>query len=332
MRAKTGTLLRRPDLGEQVLAYIEDPSSEYVGLQIFPPKMVSESSGIYSVIPADVLLGTIEDVRRAPRGAFNRSDWEFERGKYSTSEKGHEEPMDDSEFKQLEKEAPGLAEEISISRAMKIVLRAQEKRIADKLFNETNFTANAVANKWTDAAKATPVDDVFAAKSAFRTQCGMQPDALVITWDVCQAVKRCAQIREQLKYTFPGIDLNRLSVEQLKAILDVPRIIVAGAIYNSAGKGSDPALANIWSGSYAALIKISSGPDLSVPGVGRTFIWSEDSAENPIVEQYREEQIRSDVFRVRHYCDEQLIRSVNEDGSVKSDIAAKCCYLMKNIS
>lgn len=332
MRARAGSVLRRPDLGEQVMAYIEDETSGYVGLQIFPPKNVIDSSGTYPVIPVDVLMGGIEDVRRAPRGAYNRSDWEYERGKYSTSEKGHEEPMDDSEFKQLEREAPGLAEEISIKRAMNIILKAQEKRVADKLFNTSNFSANNVSVKWNVPATATPVDDVIAGKTAFRNQCGMMPDALVITWDTFNAIRRCTQIRDQLKYTFPGIDLNRLTTEHLRAILDVERIIVAGALYNSAGKGVDPAISSLWNSAYAALIKISSGADLSVPGVGRTFIWSEDSAANPMVEQYREEQIRSEVFRVRHHVDEQLIRSVDENGNIESNIAAKCCYLFGNIS
>lgn len=324
--------MRRPDLGEQVLGYIEDQSTGHIGLQVFPAKQVKSSSGIYSVIPADVLIGGIEDVRRAPRGAYSRSDWEYERGKYYTSEKGHEEPMDDVEWKELEQEAPGLAEEISIRRAMNIILKAQEKRCADKLFNPSNFDVHNVAHKWNDAENATPVDDILTAKNEFRKQCAMMPDALVITWDTFNAVRRCAQIREQLKYTFPGIDLNRLSVEHLCALFDVPRIMVAGAIYNTKGKNVDPEIASIWNNSYAALIKISTGADLSVPGIGRTFVWSEDSAVNPIVEQYREEQIRSDVFRVRHHVDEQLIRSVNEDGSIKSNIAAKCCYLFGNIS
>ena len=332
MRAKSGTVLRRPDLGEQVMSYIEDSTSGYIGLEIFPVKTVASSHGIYPVIPADVLLGRMEDVRRAPRGAYNRSDWEYERGRYTTTERGHEEPMDDVEWKQLEQEAPGLAESISIKRAMDIILRSQEKRIADKLFNESNFTAHNASVKWTTAATATPVDDVLAGKTAFRAQCGMLPDALVITYDTFLALRRCTQIRDQLKYTFPGIDLNRLSVDQLCAILDVPRIIVAGALYNSAGKGFDPAISSIWNSAYGALVKISTGADLSVPGIGRTFVWSEDSSVNPIVEQYREEQTRSEIFRVRHHVEENFIRSVNEDGSIKSNIAAKCCYLFGNLA
>lgn len=240
--------------------------------------------------------------------------------------------MDDAEWKELESESPGLAEEISISRTMDILLKAQEKRIADKLFNENNFVAHNVVNKWSSASDATPVDDVLAGKEAFRGQCDMQPDALVITWSVCQALKRCTQIRDQLKYTFPGIDLNRLSEVQLAQILDVPRLIVAGAIYNSADKGKAASISGIWDKRYAALVKISSSVDISAPGIGRTFVWSEDSPENPIVEQYREDQIRSEVIRVRHHVDEQLIRSMNEDGSIKSNIAAKCCYLFSNIS
>jgi hypothetical protein len=90
-------------------------------------------------------------------------------------------------------------------------------------------------------------------------------------------------------------------------------------------------LTDIWSDSYAALVKISTGDDLREPGVGRTFIYDAESAERPIVETYREEQIRSDVYRVRHTVDERLIQSVDEDGTVVSNIADACMYLIGGI-
>ena len=75
-----------------------------------------------------------------------------------------------------------------------------------------------------------------------------------------------------------------------------------------------------------------SGPDVAEPCVGRTFIWSEDSPENPVVESYREEQAKSDVIRVRHNVDERLIQSFNDSGTVVSNVAAACCYLFSNIT
>jgi hypothetical protein len=51
-----------------------------------------------------------------------------------------------------------------------------------------------------------------------------------------------------------------------------------------------------------------------------------------VVETYREEQIRSDIYRVRHNVGEELIQSKNSSGAVVSNIAAACIYLMSNIT
>jgi hypothetical protein len=122
-----------------------------------------------------------------------------------------------------------------------------------------------------------------------------------------------------------------LTDSQLAAIFDVPRVLVGGAVYDSAKKNKAASISDLWSYEYAALVKISSGPDLTQPGVGRTFLWTEDSPDNAIVEQYREEKTRSDIFRVRHSVGEEYICSYTEAGAVVSDIAAACVYLMKNI-
>jgi hypothetical protein len=212
-------------------------------------------------------------------------------------------------------------------------MRGQEKRIADATFNETNYTANAVSTEWDkySAASADPVGDVKDGIVAFKNQCGMTPDALLITFTSYHDISRCAKVQDLLKYTQPGIDLNNLESPQLARLFGVSRVIVAGAIYDSAGMGQDATIADIWSYEYAALIKIGQGQDITQPCVGRTFLWTEDSPQNPIVEQYREENRRSDIFRVRHHVGEQLIQSKNTSGTVVSNISAACMYLMDNI-
>ena len=49
--------------------------------------------------------------------------------------------------------------------------------------------------------------------------------------------------------------------------------------------------------------------DLEDPCLGRTFLWTEDSDQLPVVETYRDEKVRSDVVRVRFSNDEKIICS-----------------------
>jgi len=330
MRAKTDSAIYRPDLGVQVMEYVEGVTMPFIGLEVMPIFMTPKQASIYPVIPKEALL-KIPDTARAPRGEYNRGDWTYERGKYSTSEQGWEEPIDDTERSLFDQEAAGMADFIATKRGMNHIMRAQEQRIANKVFDPVTFTANSVGNEWDKPAQATPIDDVNDGIASFRLACGMLPDALIIAYSTFLNLKNCDQVVDRLKYTFAGIDINRMNSEQLAAVFNVPRVLVGGAVYDSAGQGLDTVVADLWSNEYSGLVKISSGPDLVQPGIGRTFLWTEDSPQNPIVEQYREDKIRSDVFRVRHNTDEALMQSFDTSNAVKSNIAAACIYLMDNI-
>ncbi len=332
MRTNPDAAIYRPDLGIAVMEYVEGREVGFIGLEVFPLFETPDSAGTFPVIPMEVLL-KLPDTSRAPRANYNTGDWKYENGLYQTAEKGWKELVDDGERKMLDRRVPGKADLVSTKRAVNIILRSQEKRIADKLFNASNFTAHAITNEWDDSANATPITDVKTGKAAFRLQCGMLPDALVINYSVFENLRNCAQIVDRIKYTFPGIQISDMNAAQLATCLGVPRVLVAGAIYDSAGAGLDASIAELWSNEYAALVKISRNrDDVTEPGVGRTFLWTEDSPTNPIVEQYRDEDKRSDAFRVRHNVDERLIQSFDSSGTVVSNVAAACCYLFSNVT
>jgi len=331
MPAKNNAAVYRPDLGQAVMEYVEGATMQYIGLQVMPVFRTAKASSSYPVIPKEALL-KLAKVERAPRGVYHRDDFEWERGYFSTTEKGTEEPIDDTERELFDEEAQGMADMIAVKRAMDRVLRAQEKRIADLLFNTTNFSANTITHEWDDASNCVPIDDVNDGMVSFRAACGMLPDALIISYSTFLDLKNCDQIVDRLKYTFPGIDINTMDARQLAAVFGIPRVLVGGGVYDSAGKGITASVTNLWSNEYAMLVKIAQSPDFREPCVGRTFLWTADSPTNPIVEEYREEKIRSDIYRVRHHCSESLLKSYDDSGTAVSNISAACAYLMDNVT
>ncbi len=332
MRSSNTNAIYRPDLGSSVMEHIETPTMGLIGLQVMPIYEVNDQSATFPVIPKEVLL-KLPDTARSARGHYNRSDWKYEEGLYATKENGWEEPIDDSEAAKLNRRVPGLADTIATKRAMTIILKSQEKRVSDKIFNASNFTAHAVTNEWDDLTNATPIADVLAGKIAFRAASGMDPNALIISWATAQQLPNVAEIKDRIKYTYPGIDIANIGPVELARVLGVPRILVGGAVYDSTGKNIASTLADVWDNEYAALVRIAQDAnDVQEPCVGRTFLWTEDSPQNPIVETYRDEGIRSDVYRVRHNTDECLLKSFDKDGNVVSNISAACVYLFSNIT
>jgi hypothetical protein len=334
MKSKLDSAIYRPDLGTAVMEYNEDgPPLGFIGLECMPIFNTAVQAGSYPVIPKEALL-KLNETSRAPRSTYARDDWEYERGTFQTAEKGKEELLDDSERSLFDQEAQGMADFMAVERCWNDIMRGQEKRIADMLFNTTNFTnTGAVSTEWDTAATATPIDDVNDANYNLVRQCGMSASALIISWKVWLQLRETDQIVDRLKYTFPGIDINTMSTAQMAAAFGIPRVLVGGGVYDNTGKGIDTTITDLWNDEYAMLCVISSGMDLRRPGIGRTFLWTADSPQNPIVEEYRDNERRSDVFRVRHHVSEALIASRDDTASatIVSNISAACAYLLSNI-
>lgn len=325
------TAVQRPDLGVLVEEYMEEESAlmGFIGLQVMPYAPVALQSATYPVLPKEVMLN-IYETKRAMRGKYPRSDFEWEEGFYATSENGWEEAVDDRERKLYASKFD--AEALAARRAVTIINRGQEKRIADMVFNSTNFSANTITHEWDDTTNAVPLDDVSTGKSSIRDACGMLPNVLIVAYSTYQNLKRSAQIIDLIKYTFPGQDINKMSLSQLAQILDVPQILVGGAVYNGAKKGKAASMTDLWSNEYAMLTRISNSPNITEPCIGRTFLWTEESGGGHVVESYRDEEIRGDVIRVRHDTSEALIASRDNALAIKSNLSTACSYLFDNVT
>jgi hypothetical protein len=79
-------------------------------------------------------------------------------------------------------------------------------------------------------------------------------------------------------------------------------------VENTALEGQAATLADIWSDDYCMVARVApQGAPLRTPCVARTFLWTPDSASELVVEQYREEQVRANVLRVRHDLGEKVM-------------------------
>lgn len=295
----------RPDLGAVAYEFSGQATKMgFIAQRVLPAFFTQLKTGQYPIIPAEALL-EIVDTKRAPRAAYKRSDWVFEPADYSCKENGYEEPVDDAEAKHFSRYFD--AEVVAVERATGIVLRSMELRAAAKVFNSSTFTPHAVAHAWTSYADADPRLDVLKGIEEIRMTTGLKPNALILDESVLRHVSMCDSVIERVKYTNPTAIRGSLTEEQLKAYFEVDEIIAAGAVYNKAAKRKAKDIGTIWTPTMAMLAVVSSGGmDLREPALGRTFCWEEDSPETLVVEQYREEQTRSDVYRVRQHTDECL--------------------------
>lgn len=303
----TTVLTPRADL----LASVEKATLDFnpIGLQIMPPTPVPLNRGKYGIIPVAAMLDKPVVIRQRKSGSA-RSTWDYTDASYATKGYSFEEITDDGDRARYATMFD--YERVLAGRCRSIILRNQEFRIATAVQSTSTFTgANgtlAVVNKWSNAANADPIGDVNRGKIAIRAKCGMTPNVLQIAWRTVLDLSLCDQLRETVKYTsrVPGVS----PLQALADALGVAKIVTPGDgnVYNSANEGATATVAEIWDATKAGLYVVASGPDMAAPSVGRTFYWEPDGGLMT-VEQYRDETVRSDVYRVIQSVDENLISS-----------------------
>lgn len=297
----------RPDLGAIAYEYALEASQRgFIGLRLMPIFETLKKAAEYPVIPVEVFL-KLQETARASRSAYGRSDYEFEDGNYSCAEHGWEEPVDDTESELYSDYFD--CEEMAVRRATDIILRGQEKRIADMVMNTGNFSAHAASVKWSTLATAAPRANVKAGVTAMRNATGLEPNVLVISKTTFDNAMLSAEIKDYIKYTNPIlVESEEAQRKLLASYLGIGEILVGNAIYDSAKKGKALTAANIWPDAYGMLARVATTPkDLKEPCIGRTFLWTADSPQNLVTEQYREDQTRSNVYRVRQHTDECFV-------------------------
>jgi hypothetical protein len=310
----------RPDLAQSLMEFdLAMDRAGFIGLRVLPVIEVAMASGNFGRIPKEALLQAPE-TSRAPGGAYGRGKFKFTPDSYATQEHGWEEPVDDNEATMYRLYFD--AETISAQRAMDVVLRAQETRAANMLFDTTTWTGSsyytAVGTAWTPAnhTTATPIADVMAARLKVWQNCGMWPNAVVMNRLVFNNLRQLDDIKENIRYSASGnsnrgagtVLAREITPQLLAAVFDVDEVIVAGSAQNSANEGQSASFSQIWSSSYCAVARICRSNDVREPGVGRTFHWGADGSEiGGTIETYRDESIRSDVVRVRNQTQEKLL-------------------------
>ncbi|HQQ66877.1 MAG TPA: hypothetical protein PLO55_12155 [Thermotogota bacterium] len=296
----------RMDLGVAVMEYVEQ-ENEFIGTQVLPIFRTQKQKSVFPAITRESITRDA-DTKRATRGNYNRDGFSAKDKSYNCQEHGLEGALDDSERAMYASDFD--AELVTSKITTRRVLQAQEKRIADLLFDTGVFAGSALytdhsANPWSDIATKV-VKQVRDAKSKVRANCGIVPNALVLSSTNIERLKANSEIIDLIKYTARPTDAEVRTA--LADLFGIKYIFEGKAIRNTAKEGKPFVSGDIWSDLYALLgLVITDGQDLSQPGLGRTFLWVSDSPENAVVEQYRAEEIRSDIFRVRQHVDEMVI-------------------------
>jgi hypothetical protein len=282
----------------------------YIGLKLLPVFNTSEKTADYPKITIESLL-SVKDTKRAPRAAYNQSDWTFDTDTFNCQDHGWTELLDDEERRLYQYLFD--AETVSVERATQIIMMNHEIRSAALLFNTGNFSNTAVSVEWSTPATATPHKDVtITGFNNMKAVGGIKPNVGVCSDTVFRNLVNTAEVKDALKYTDP-IEMGGAEAQKraIAMYFGLKEMFVGDAVKNTAKKGQTAVIGDIWDDEYFMLARVANTQDLKEPQVGRTFLWTTDSPGMLVTESYRVEDNRSDAYRVRHNVDEAIINAAS---------------------
>lgn len=306
----------RQDLSDVAMEYMTDESrARFIGFDVMPIYPVAEQNGAFSHFPLKELLKLPASLERASDGTYQRVGMKYSKKTFATEERGIEVPVDERDAALTGSLFD--AEMIATERAIDIVLRTQEKRIATAVDGATVAAGRtqAAGTAWDVHATADPRDNWLELQKKVRNTTGVLLNALEISWNTWLDLIRCSKVIESVKYT-GGEPFETRSFEGqtgvVAAYMGVSRLLVGDAQHDTASRDVTATLADLWLDTQANGLVVSDGGDLKRPQFGRVFLWRENSGPGEagtVVESYREPQTRNDVIRVRHEVEENVIHS-----------------------
>ncbi len=123
---------------------------------------------------------------------------------------------------------------------------------------------------WNDDANGDPFSDIATGQTTILQNTGYEPNVLVLSWPVYQALRKHPLVIDRIKYTQPAFSGN-ITPDLLAQAFDIEEILVSKAVYNTAAEGQTDSMAFIV-GKHALLCYRAPAAGLWQPSAG--YIWS----------------------------------------------------------
>jgi hypothetical protein len=155
----------------------------------------------------------------------------------------------------------------------KLLDLAQEQRVAAKVFNAANYSANNIltlsgTSQW-DQSAGNPIENLLGAIEA----CFERANTVVMGADLWAVFRQLPTILDAVKSPsrFQDTPGGVATVEEMKGLFDIPNWIVGRSRYNSAAEGASPAYSRLWPSNYCAVLYVNPHPGIKQITWGVTF-------------------------------------------------------------
>jgi hypothetical protein len=305
------TAVYRADINA-FLEQAQDVDKKFIFEELFPVLGVPKRSGEYPRVKiGEGGLMKSEATKRNASGSYNEVVRKHSWDNYKLNDRGLTARLDDdkvdefSDFTDLE-----VFESRLLKRSLKFDL---EKESAATLMDEATFSKEDAKVAYTEANLATidvPYDLMVAIEKLNNR--GVDPNTIVFSNVLWRIIRRSKLLQDYIY----GSEPSKKKLIRAKDLADAfaeetgtpMRVLVAATAIDMANRAKDaPNFQPVWGNTHIWLGKTQSG-EISQGGMGRTLTWNK-SVKTGLFEpeSWRNEDVRSDIIRLRSYCDQKVI-------------------------
>lgn len=187
-------------------------------------------------------------------------------------------------------------------------IRSEIQWAADYFKSSVWGTDVTPSNLWSDQLASTPIEDIQVGKRTILVSTGIEPNILVVGYDVWLQLMNHPEVLERYKYTTP----DAITTEMVAKIFELDEILVCKAIKATNQEGETAAYSFI-EGKHALLTYRPRNPGIEVPAAGYTFVWTgigNGIGMNAAISQFRMDALKSDRTEIEMAWDNKLCSSI----------------------
>ncbi len=258
-------------------------------------------------------------MRRFPREAMTKRPGTMERGAdghyaeiqfgdetftYATTEKGLKIKIDANIKAQT---SPYYDASLAATRiCMAVSEREFEIDVAAKLQSTATFTGSTlttnISTSWktANAATAAPITDINAARAKVRVNCGREANTLIMPWTTFEFAIETAQVLGRINGGATNGMPARAKIAAFAELVNIPNVIIAGGVKDSANRGQNFVGADIWNSDRVMVAYTNPNAGLYDINLCNAYNWEGDGGSwDWTVEIYWDEDLRGWYSRCR---------------------------------
>lgn len=292
------------------IAQFQRPS-EFVADQVFPGIPVNKRSDLYFEFDRE-FFNTDEAKKRAPGTESAGGGYEVSTQSYFCEHYGFHKDISD-EIRDNTDSPLNADRNATLYVTQK--MRIKREALFASTFMSTGVWTNEVSGAsadstgektyWSDTANADIVGNLLEAQTTVHETTGYRPNVLVVSRDVFDKMLQNDDLIDRVK-AGQTTGAAEPSIQDMLKLFDIRRIVVGGAIKNTAVEGATESNSFIFS-KKAALLYVPESPGIEVPSAGYIFNWVGHLGNigNPgiAIKKFRMENIESDRIEAKMYFD-----------------------------